>query len=161
MVSLGLAHNIVDNQEFRNVLRAATGKTMAPISRGVHNNYIEADFSLFCETLTEALVATTVLQHGVPFVCLFHGIYLDNAGRSILGASIAFIDTSWKLQHVAVVGKSHAGTHAASVVSSAIQALFRQRYHLDLMPITKFVMSDTTGTKYSHLFVWKFTDIIG
>jgi len=141
---VGLAYNIVNNEEFKLLLRAATGKDMAPLTRAAHDSYVDADFVIFCKKLSSNLAAVAGSNFGEPFVVLYHDMYLDNAGNAVVGASIAYIDQDWKLQHTAVMGQRHAGTHAALEVATAINTCFEKRYGLQLPPLTRFVMSDTT-----------------
>jgi len=160
-IRIGLAYNIVANGEFKALLRAATGASLDVISRDTHNSYVDADFVCFCNKVAADLLATMECSHGLPFVSLFHDMYLDNAGHSVLGASVAYINNKWELKHVAVMGQKHLGSHAAVDVATAIFSCFAQRFCVELQPIVKFVMSDTTCIlNYVYFGCFRITDSI-
>jgi len=117
---VGLAYNIVANKDFQALLKVATGDSATVLSREAHNGYVDADFLLSCKKVTADVVEAMSRCFGFGFVSLFHDMYSDNAGSSVLGASIAFISKDWQLKHYAIVGQKHHGSHAASDVASAI-----------------------------------------
>jgi len=127
------------------VKRAAIGNATFPLlSRDRHDQLLNGQFQLFSE-LVGALLASEYEQASqLKFLNLVHDIWTSSGKDSIVGASVAFIDSSWRFRFIAMLATVKNDGHNAPLVAKVIESGFKGKYDIDIGSMTHFTMSDTT-----------------
>ncbi|KAG1711385.1 hypothetical protein DVH05_008639 [Phytophthora capsici] len=73
-----------------------------------------------------------------------HDIWTSCGKDSIVGASVAFNDTSWRFRFIVTLTTAKNDGHDASLVVKVIESGFKAKYDIDIRATTRFTMSDTT-----------------
>ena len=121
---------------------------MDGLSRSTYDSLLEAEFDLFTSRVSTFLKREFAMARGLPYLTLVHDIWTDAARNNVVGSSVVFIDSTWCLRYIALGAVRHNLGHGAAQVAAAIKSHTRERYGTDLERMSKFVMSDTTGTGY-------------
>jgi hypothetical protein len=127
------------------VKRAAIGNATFPLlSRDRHDQLLNGQFQLFSE-LVGALLASEYEQASqLKFLNLVHDIWTSSGKDSIVGASVAFIDSSWRFRFIAMLATVKNDGQNAPLVAKVIESGFKGKYDIDIGSMTHFTMSDTT-----------------
>ncbi|POM81342.1 Hypothetical protein PHPALM_702 [Phytophthora palmivora] len=73
-----------------------------------------------------------------------HDIWTTCGKDSIVGASVAFIDSSWRFRFIAMLACVKNDGCNAPLVAKVIESGFKAKYNLGICDMTRFTISDTT-----------------
>jgi hypothetical protein len=79
----------------------------------------------------------------LKFLNLVHDIWTSSGKDSIVGASVAFIDSSWRFRFIAMLATVKNDGHNAPLVAKVIECGFKGKYDIDIGSMTRVTMSDT------------------
>ncbi|GMF29836.1 unnamed protein product [Phytophthora lilii] len=144
LIRKGLPYTACDCETFADIMRAATGNLkFAMLSRDMHDRLLNGQLQLFCDLIGELLAFEFQKACRLKFVNLMHDSWTSCGKDSIVGASIAFIDSSWRFRYIAMLASGKNDGHNAPSVASVIEKGFKLKYDIDIKVMTRFTMSDT------------------
>lgn len=145
LVNQGLPYTVCISNSFLDVIRAATGDPEFPIlSRDRHRRLLNGQFQLFCDLVGELLSSAFQKACSIKFLNLIHDIWTSCGKDSIVGASVAFIDSKWRFRYIAMLATVKNDGHNAPLVAKLIENGFKVKYGVDIRSMTRYTMSDTT-----------------
>ncbi|OWZ09680.1 hypothetical protein PHMEG_00017576 [Phytophthora megakarya] len=82
----------------------------------------------------------------LQYLNLIHDMWTKCGKDSIVGASVAFIDTTWRFRFIAMLVTVRNDGHNASQVAEVIESGFEAKYDVDIRSMARFTESDTTSS---------------
>ncbi|KAG1685732.1 hypothetical protein DVH05_008925 [Phytophthora capsici] len=145
LISQGLPCMVCASSPFKDIICAATGNaSFRVLGRDRHDRLLNGQFQLFCELVGTLLSSEFEIAGRLKFLNLLHDIWTSCGKESIVGASIAFIDSAWRFRFIALLACVKSDGHNALSVAKVIESGIKSRYNLDIRAMTRFTMSDTT-----------------
>jgi hypothetical protein len=106
--------------------------------------HTEARFAQFASNVARLIQHEHELLGGVRFLNLLHDAWTSNNTDGIIGASIAFLDHTWRFRHIAVMAFVKNDGHDACSVAATIKERMSVSLGLDMDTLVKYAVSDTT-----------------
>ncbi|ETP00372.1 hypothetical protein F441_22208, partial [Phytophthora nicotianae CJ01A1] len=145
LITQGIGFPAYRSAPFEEMMRAATGNPAFPmLSRDRHDRLLQGQFQLFCDLVGELLTSEYEKACRLPYLNLLHDIWTSCGKDRIVGASVAFIDTSWRFRFIAMLATVKNEGHNAPLVAKVIECGFTAKYDIGINAMTRFTMSDTT-----------------
>ncbi|ETK79010.1 hypothetical protein F441_15373 [Phytophthora nicotianae CJ01A1] len=99
----------------------ATGNpTFQVLGRDRHDRLLNGQFQLFCDLVGTVLSTEFEYASQLKFLNLVHDIWTSCGKESIVGASVAFIDSSWRFRFIAALACVKNDGHNAASVAKVI-----------------------------------------
>ncbi|EEY61522.1 uncharacterized protein PITG_01836 [Phytophthora infestans T30-4] len=122
LVSQDLSYTVCASKPFHDVISSATGNPSYPIlSRERHDRLLNGQFQLFCDLVGDFVNAEFEKACRLKFLNLIHDIWTSSGKDSIVGASLAFIDSLWRFRFIAVLATVKNDGHKAPAVAKVIE----------------------------------------
>ncbi|ETO59338.1 hypothetical protein F444_22296 [Phytophthora nicotianae P1976] len=145
LITQGIGFPACRSAPFEEMMRAATGNPAFPmLSRDRHDRLLQGQFQLFCDLVGELLTSEYEKACRLPYLNLLHDIWTSCGKDRIVGASVAFIDTSWRFRFIAMLATVKNEGHNAPLVAKVIESGFTAKYDIGINAMTRSTMSDTT-----------------
>ncbi|KAG1695049.1 hypothetical protein DVH05_020977 [Phytophthora capsici] len=145
LITQGIPFPACRSAPFQDMMRAATGDpAFSMLSRDRHDRLLQEQFQLFCDLVENLLSSEYKNACHLQYLNLMHDIWTSCGKDSIVGASVAFIDTSWRFRFIATLATVKNDGHNAPLVAKVIESGFKAKYDIDIRAMTRFTMSDTT-----------------
>ncbi|KAI9985251.1 hypothetical protein PInf_004577 [Phytophthora infestans] len=94
-LTTGLPYTVCASFAFKDVISTATGNhSVRVLGRDRHDRLLNGQFQLFCELVGALLSSAFEIACKLKFLNLMHDIWTSCGKESIVGVSIAFIDSS-------------------------------------------------------------------
>ncbi|ETM49825.1 hypothetical protein L914_06006 [Phytophthora nicotianae] len=147
LLSSGLPYTTLKNEELLNLLRrlSSDSNLVLPV-RETFYLFADGDYHNFVQLTSRTLKSefNTVFQ--LPFLSVLHDLATNAASINIVGATIVFIDSKWRLQTLSLLALANSSGHAAARVANLIKASIQARYDIDMDQYSRFTVSDATGS---------------
>ncbi|KAG1687186.1 hypothetical protein DVH05_005353 [Phytophthora capsici] len=145
LITQGIPFPACRSAPFQDMMRAATGDPeFSMLIRNRHDRLLQGQFQLFCDLVGNLLSSEYKNACHLQYLNLMHDIWTSCGKDSIVGASVAFIDTSWRFRFIATLATVKNDGHNAPLVAKVIESGFKAKYDIDIRAMTRFTMSDTT-----------------
>ncbi|OWY98332.1 hypothetical protein PHMEG_00030928 [Phytophthora megakarya] len=126
-------------------MRAASGNPEFPLlSRDRHDHLLQGPFQLFCDLVGDLMTSEYEKACHLQYLNLIHDIWTSCGKDSIVAASGAFIDNSWRFRFIAMLVTVKNDDHNPPLVAKVIECGFKAKYNIDIRAMARFTMSDTT-----------------
>jgi len=147
LLSSGLPHTVLQNNELLDLLRRLSNQSNLFLpARETFYAFAEGEFNLFVNYATRSLQAGFAALQQEPFISVMHDSWTNAANMNIIGVTVQFINSEWRLVTLFVFALPNSNDHAASIVADMMQAGFQSRYKIDITKYARFTVSDTTGS---------------
>ncbi|KAE9073599.1 hypothetical protein PF010_g25004 [Phytophthora fragariae] len=134
MISQGMSYTACASESFHDIIRAATGNPTFPmLSRDKHDRLLNGQFQLFCDLVGELLASEFQKACQLKFLNLIHDICTSCGKNSIIGASVAFIDSLWRFRFIAMLASVKNEGHNAHLVAKVIESGFKEDCSMHLL----------------------------
>ncbi|KAF4133113.1 hAT family C-terminal dimerization region [Phytophthora infestans] len=77
---------------------------------------------------------------------MLHDLWTNASNMNIIGATVVFVDSEWRLVTLSLLAMPNPHGHAAGTVADLIKARMQDRYNIDVDRYVRFTVSDTTGS---------------
>ena len=84
--------------------------------------------TVFSDHVGQIIEEVSEGMYGFPLISLIHDLWTNASVRAVLGASISFIDATWKKRYITLLYKRHVGGHGALPVSLEIKRRLKEEY---------------------------------
>eukprot|EP00957_Ditylum_brightwellii_P186736 14219159-Ditylum_brightwellii.AAC.1 len=98
------------------------------MSRDTYNDYIDAYYGKFKQTISKMVLDNIAAIYGLHFINLIHNLWTSHGVVCILGASISFIDLDWKKQYLALIAREHMVGYSAAAFGANIKVIYQEDY---------------------------------
>ncbi|OWZ04495.1 hypothetical protein PHMEG_00023591 [Phytophthora megakarya] len=126
-------------------MRAATVNPEFPLlSRDRHDPLLQGPFQLFCHLVGDLLTSEYEKAYHLQYLNLIHDIWTSCGKDSIVAASGAFIDNSWRFRFIAMLVTVKNDDNNPPLVAKVIECGFKAKFNIDIRAMARFTMSNTT-----------------
>ena len=158
---LGMAFDLVDTWQFKEFYQAArSNKNAEMLTREMYNEHIDFLHSsalTFCGTVFEKEIPS---MKGIAFLNLIHDMWTGNDSKSILGASVSFINMNWDkiyMAFMAIVAETDAATEEK--IKEQLERCFGAVNGAKIVDSIWSVVSDATTRNVVHHFHEEASDV--
>ncbi|GMF61820.1 unnamed protein product [Phytophthora fragariaefolia] len=106
----------------------------------------DGEYALFIKWVSRTIAFELAAVQRRPFVSVLHDLFANSANVNIIGVTFVYISSNWRLVKLSVLGLPSRAGHAAATVANQITQAIQSRYDIDLHKISRFTVSDTTGS---------------
>ncbi|OWY96050.1 hypothetical protein PHMEG_00033783 [Phytophthora megakarya] len=147
LLSSGLPYTALENPELLYLVRRLSNRPELTFpARETFYGYVAADFQSFVNLTSVFLRTEFTKVHGLPFVSLIHDMWTNGSNVNVIGVTIILISSQWNLINFSLLAAPSLNGHAAEVVATTMKEKIKTRYDIDIESLTRFTVSDTTGS---------------